>query len=295
MSLRPPPAARQRFTAGLVAAARHVPRARRPAPATTPDDDDDDCAAAPSAAPAGSNDEPGDTVVIGFSAPAADHGWMGAITESAPRRRPTKYDDIDLRVAEGTNDVNVADQPGRDVHQRRRRRHRAAAVRRRRDDTESPPGDGGRHPGHQRRPRVRRPERRPRRPSSATTTAWASRPAPYVCEQTSRATTGRRRRRDRRHRLAAADPGPQPGLRGRARSECGQNVDNRVAAEFTVESGEEAAGEPAPGRAADRLPLEPRRRPGCRRPRRDRERRPRRVLHDRRRRLEERDGGDPVR
>ena len=27
---------------------------------------------------------------------------------------------------------------------------------------------------------------------------------------------GRRRRRDRRHRLAAADPGPQPGLRGRA-------------------------------------------------------------------------------
>ena len=58
------------------------------------------------AAPAGSNDETGDTVVIGFSAPAADHGWMGSITASA-ENEAKKYDDIELRVAEGTNDVAV--------------------------------------------------------------------------------------------------------------------------------------------------------------------------------------------
>jgi ribose transport system substrate-binding protein len=52
------------------------------------------------------NDEPGDEVVIGFSAPAADHGWMGAIT-SAARAEAEKYEDVTLRVAEGTNDVNL--------------------------------------------------------------------------------------------------------------------------------------------------------------------------------------------
>ena len=57
-------------------------------------------------APAGGNDETGDTVTIGFSAPAADHGWMGAIT-SAAQAEADKYGDIDLQVAEGTNDVNL--------------------------------------------------------------------------------------------------------------------------------------------------------------------------------------------
>src|SRR3954471_23313737 len=54
----------------------------------------------------GSNDESGDKVVIGFSAPAADHGWMGSITAS-PQKEAAKYDDVELRVAEGTNDVNL--------------------------------------------------------------------------------------------------------------------------------------------------------------------------------------------
>jgi ribose transport system substrate-binding protein len=57
------------------------------------------------AAAAGSNDESGDTVTIGFSAPAADHGWMAAITENV-RNLEDEYSDIDLQVAEGTNDVN---------------------------------------------------------------------------------------------------------------------------------------------------------------------------------------------
>ena len=51
------------------------------------------------------NDATGDTVVIGFSAPAADHGWMAAISAAAVDEAE-QHEDIDLRVAEGTNDVN---------------------------------------------------------------------------------------------------------------------------------------------------------------------------------------------
>lgn len=69
------------------------------------DDNSNDDSKAPAAA-AGSNDEAGDTVVIGFSAPAADHGWMGSITASA-KAEAAKYEDIELKVAEGTNDVAV--------------------------------------------------------------------------------------------------------------------------------------------------------------------------------------------
>lgn len=52
------------------------------------------------------NDAPGEDMVIGFSAPAADHGWMGAITKAAIAEAD-EYSDVELRVAEGTNDVNV--------------------------------------------------------------------------------------------------------------------------------------------------------------------------------------------
>src|SRR4051812_28271550 len=55
---------------------------------------------------ASDNDEKGDNVVIGFSAPAADHGWMAGITEAA-RQVDDEYDDVELRVAEGTNDVGA--------------------------------------------------------------------------------------------------------------------------------------------------------------------------------------------
>src|SRR5690349_12014745 len=70
------------------------------------DSSDDAKGGATTAAAAGSNDETGDTVTIGFSAPAADHGWMGSITASA-KAEADKYDDVDLKVAEGTNDVNL--------------------------------------------------------------------------------------------------------------------------------------------------------------------------------------------
>ncbi|MEU4745517.1 substrate-binding domain-containing protein [Actinosynnema sp. NPDC023658] len=52
------------------------------------------------------NDEPGKKVVIGFSAPAADHGWMAAISDSA-KKEAEKYSDVELKVVEGTNDVNL--------------------------------------------------------------------------------------------------------------------------------------------------------------------------------------------
>ncbi|WP_084073946.1 substrate-binding domain-containing protein [Demequina sp. NBRC 110052] len=48
----------------------------------------------------------GETVVIGFSGPAADHGWLGAIN-SAALAQADMYDDVELRVAEGTNDANL--------------------------------------------------------------------------------------------------------------------------------------------------------------------------------------------
>ena len=57
-------------------------------------------------AASGSNDETGETVTIGFSAPAADHGWMAQITAAA-KAEAEKYEDVELVVAEGTNDVSV--------------------------------------------------------------------------------------------------------------------------------------------------------------------------------------------
>ena len=60
----------------------------------------------PTSASLEGNAESGDTVVIGFSGPAADHGWLGAIN-SAAIAEAEKYPDIDLRVAEGTNDANL--------------------------------------------------------------------------------------------------------------------------------------------------------------------------------------------
>jgi len=48
----------------------------------------------------------GEPITIGFSAPAADHGWMGSITKSA-QAEAEALGDVDLVVAEGTNDVSL--------------------------------------------------------------------------------------------------------------------------------------------------------------------------------------------
>jgi ribose transport system substrate-binding protein len=52
------------------------------------------------------NEAAGATITIGFSGPAADHGWLGAINSSAIAEA-AKYPDINLIVAEGTNDANL--------------------------------------------------------------------------------------------------------------------------------------------------------------------------------------------
>jgi ribose transport system substrate-binding protein len=72
----------------------------------TPKAEENDNAPATDAVAAGKNDEPGKKVRIGFSAPAADHGWMGAITKTT-QNEAKKYSDVELIVAEGTNDVNL--------------------------------------------------------------------------------------------------------------------------------------------------------------------------------------------
>ena len=75
------------------------------APATSrshaADDGASECRQAGSA-----NDEPGKKVVIGFSGPQADHGWLAAIN-SAAKAEAEKYEDVDFRQAEGTNDANL--------------------------------------------------------------------------------------------------------------------------------------------------------------------------------------------
>ncbi|MFF5990563.1 substrate-binding domain-containing protein [Prauserella flavalba] len=53
----------------------------------------------------GDNAEPGQPVTIGFSAPAADHGWMAAMTINA-RSAAEQFSDVTLNATEGTNDVN---------------------------------------------------------------------------------------------------------------------------------------------------------------------------------------------
>jgi ribose transport system substrate-binding protein len=52
------------------------------------------------------NGAQGKQITIGFSGPAADHGWLGAITAGA-KAEAAKYPDVKLVVAEGTNDANL--------------------------------------------------------------------------------------------------------------------------------------------------------------------------------------------
>ena len=208
-------------------AARPTPRGRgRPPTAPAP------------AAAAGSNDEPGDKVVIGFSAPAADHGWMGAITKSAVAEAD-KYEDVELRQAEATNDVNLQISQieqfindgvdaivllpfdGAALTEVATKAMEAGIpvinVDREFDGPERRP-----HHGARRQLRHGRQRRR-------------------VHLRAARRQARRQGRRDRRHRLAAADAGPQPGLRGRARATAASRSSNRVAADFTVQGGEAAA------------------------------------------------------
>ena len=67
--------------------------------------DSDTATEANVAAGAGDNDKPGTAVTIGFSAPAADHGWIAAITTNA-KAQAGEFSDVTLEAVEGSNDVN---------------------------------------------------------------------------------------------------------------------------------------------------------------------------------------------
>jgi len=51
------------------------------------------------------NAKQGKQVTIGFAAPAADHGWIAAITKNA-KAQADQYKDVTFKATEGTNDVN---------------------------------------------------------------------------------------------------------------------------------------------------------------------------------------------
>jgi ribose transport system substrate-binding protein len=58
------------------------------------------------AAASGGNNAKGKTVTVGFSAPAADHGWTGAIAKNAAAEAK-KYSDVKFQPVQPTNDVTA--------------------------------------------------------------------------------------------------------------------------------------------------------------------------------------------
>ncbi|MGB2571719.1 substrate-binding domain-containing protein [Micromonospora citrea] len=56
------------------------------------------------AAAPGGNNEPGKRVTIGFSAPAADHGWIAAITNNA-KAQAGAYSDVEFKTVEAGADA----------------------------------------------------------------------------------------------------------------------------------------------------------------------------------------------
>ncbi|AEB46693.1 substrate-binding domain-containing protein [Micromonospora maris] len=56
------------------------------------------------AAEGGGNSEPGKRVTIGFSAPAADHGWIAAITNNA-KAQAAAYSDVEFKTVEAGADA----------------------------------------------------------------------------------------------------------------------------------------------------------------------------------------------
>jgi ribose transport system substrate-binding protein len=186
---------------------------------------------------ASSNDDTGETVTIGFSAPAADHGWMAQITEAA-KAEAEKYDDIDLVVAEGTNDVNLQ------ISQVE------TFINDKVDAIVLLPFDGAAlTPVATKAMEAGIPvvnvDREFDSPFAARTTILGDNygmgvsAGTYICEQLG----------DQKDavvaEIAGIDSLPLTQDRSQgfkdALSDCGLDVDNRVAAEFTVESGERAA------------------------------------------------------
>jgi ribose transport system substrate-binding protein len=74
--------------------------------ACTGNDPDDGANTANAKQAGGDNAEAGKAITIGFSAPAADHGWIGAITKNAAAQAK-EFSEVTFKATEGTNDVNL--------------------------------------------------------------------------------------------------------------------------------------------------------------------------------------------
>ncbi|GAA0218420.1 substrate-binding domain-containing protein [Actinomadura nitritigenes] len=72
---------------------------------TSNNEKDDPAPAAQTGALGGDNDKPGKQVTIGFSAPAADHGWTAAIAKNA-EAQAKRYKDVTFKPVQPTNDIN---------------------------------------------------------------------------------------------------------------------------------------------------------------------------------------------
>ncbi|WUH97113.1 ABC transporter substrate-binding protein [Spirillospora sp. NBC_00431] len=75
------------------------------AAACTGNSEDDPAPAAQAGTLGGDNDKRGKQVTLGFSAPAADHGWIAAIAKNA-EAQAKKYPDVTFKPVEPTNDIN---------------------------------------------------------------------------------------------------------------------------------------------------------------------------------------------
>ncbi|HEX2312105.1 MAG TPA: ABC transporter substrate-binding protein [Thermomonospora sp.] len=75
------------------------------AAACTSNSEGDGDAGAQNVSTGGDNDKPGKQVTLGFSAPAADHGWIAAIAKNA-EAQAKRYSDVKLQAVQPTNDIN---------------------------------------------------------------------------------------------------------------------------------------------------------------------------------------------
>jgi ABC-type sugar transport system substrate-binding protein len=185
------------------------------------------------------NDDPGKKVTIGFSGPAADHGWLAAINKSA-LDEAKKYDDVTLKTAEGTNDANLQ------ISQIE------TFINDKVDAIVLLPTDGAALTDVATKAMeagipVINVDREFSSPFAARTTVLGDNYGMGVSAGTYACSVVKDKKLDDAviAEIAGIDSLPLTQDRSKgfkdALKACGQNVDNRVAAEFTVESGEKAA------------------------------------------------------
>jgi ABC-type sugar transport system substrate-binding protein len=185
------------------------------------------------------NDAPGQKITIGFSGPAADHGWLAAINSSA-LAEAKKYPDIELKSAEGTNDANLQ------ISQIE------TFINDKVDAIVLLPTDGAAltdvaTKAMQAGIPVVNVDREFSSPFAARTTILGDNYGMGVSAGTYACQVVKEKKLDDAviAEIAGIDSLPLTQDRSKgfkdALKACGQNVDNRVAAEFTVESGEKAA------------------------------------------------------